>query len=115
MALTKAQIRDRAAEMLGYNPIRQPLESNIATRIEQAYDEVYAMLKNEGVAIWASTASVPNEIVPYMIVLVANGSLSLGVSAERYQLIKGELPNALPMIRKYTAPHYASQEDAKDY
>jgi hypothetical protein len=115
MALTKAQIRDRAGEALGFNPIRQSLESNVATRIEQSYDEVYAMLKEEGLATWASTGSVPNEIVPYVVNLVADGCISLGASAEKIQVIKSEKQLAMPMIRRYVTPAYQSQEDQKDY
>lgn len=115
MSLTKAQVRDRASELLGFNPIRQPLDSNIASRIEQSYDIVYALLKNEGVAVWASTEGVPDEVAPFVIDLVAFDSLSLGTSSERIQIISAKLPAALPSIRKYTTPHYQSQEDEKDY
>ncbi len=115
MAFTKAQIRDRASEMLGFNPTRQTLESNISTRIEESYDEVYEMLKDDGLAIWASTGSVPTVLVPFVSALVAQGCISLGTSNERIQLVESKAATAKKMIMRYTTPHYQSQEDAKDY
>ena len=115
MALTKQQIRDRSAEMLGFNPIRQPLESNIASRIEQAYDEIYEILKEEGLAIWGSSGNVPNKLAPFVIYLVAQNCISLGTTPERISIINIGAQEATSNIRRYVTPDYASQEEAKDY
>lgn len=100
--------------MLGFNPVRQPLESNIAMRIEQSYDIIYAKLKSEGLAIWASTGQVPSEVADNVSALVAYDSISLGTSKERTSVIAAKYSDAMPMIRKFVAPHYQSQRDA-DY
>lgn len=85
MALTKAQIRDRVAnDYLGILQLGQSLQSQDATRIEQAYDEIYEYLKTKQLASWASTGSVPNDLVPYVTSLVAkNCYMTYGVSNDR--------------------------------
>ena len=117
MPQTKAEVRDRAANDLGVLPLNgDALQSQHVTRIEQAYDEVYEDLKDEGLAIWASTASVPNNIVPHMAALVANNCLgSYAVSESRYVRIKNEASFAKREIRRLTAPDYVSQDEPTDY
>ena len=116
MSKTKAEIRDRAGNDLGILPLNGSLQSQDVTRIESAYDEIYAQLKKDGVAVWASTANVPNELVPYVVALVADDCLNTyGVSEARYIRIKSEALNAKREISKYTATDYESQDGATDY
>lgn len=113
---TAAEIRDRAASDLGMLMIGQSLQAQDATRITSGYTEVYAALKKEGLATWASTAAVPDELVPYVVALVADNCLNTyGVSTERYNRIKLIVASALREIRKLVAPDYASSDDAVDY
>ena len=113
---TKAQVRDRAAADLGILRLNQSLQSQDTTRIEAAYDEVYAQLKKDGLAVWASTAAVPDEITPHMAALVADNCLgTYGVSPERFQRIKSASLGAKREIRALVAPDYVSQDEATDY
>jgi len=113
---TKAEIRDRAANDLGILQLGQVLQSQDKTRIEAGYDEVYAQLKKDGFATWASTASVPNELTPHVAALVAdNCSGVYGLSPARFERVKLSAINGDREIRKFATADYVSQEDATDY
>lgn len=113
---TKAEIRDRVANDLGILPLNQSLQDEHVTRIETGYDEVYARLRKGGLAKWASDASVPDELTPYVITLVADNCLATyAVSTETYQRIKldaglnGE--TAMDKIRELITTDYDLPED----
>ena len=73
MPLTKNEIRDRvASDYLGILELGQSLEHKDSVRILQGIDEVYEYLKTKGLATWASTGSVPDDLVPFFNSLVAN-------------------------------------------
>lgn len=116
MALTKTQIVERAAYELGILRLNQSLQSQDQTRLEQAYDEVYADLKEDGVATWASTASVPTDVVPHIVAMVAfNAVDTYGVSNDRYQRIAGKASVAKKKIDSLQVPAYVSQEEPTDF
>lgn len=117
MALTSSQIRDRAATELGILALDQALQSQDASRITQAYNEVYAQLKQNGLATWASDGSVPDELCPHVIALVAFNCLdTYSVSNDRYTRITNEAAVARREIRSLIQPNNQwSQEDPKDY
>ena len=117
---TRNEVRDRAANDLGLLMLGQSLQAQDSTRILAGYDEVYASLKKDGLATWASTAEVPDEVVPYMVTLVAHNCLNVyGVSVERYNRImllagtNGEV--ARGEIRRLVKPDYVSMDDPTDY
>lgn len=88
---TKAQVRQRVGEDLAIVPIGQALENQDQTRIDAAYDEIYARLKKKGLAIWASTAEVPTELVPSFCLMIEEKLLtSYSVPESRYVRIKGD-------------------------
>lgn len=121
MSKTKAEIIKRvASDYLGILRLGQPLQAQDDTRISSAYDEVYEQLKDEGLATWASTASVPAAIVPFVVGLVAQqcqGTYSLSLPRQSLILqvtgIDGD--NAKSRIRKLASASYASQEEAVDF
>jgi hypothetical protein len=113
---TKAEVRNRAANDLGLLRLNQDLQAQDVTRIESGYDEIYAQLKKEGLATWATTAEVPDELVPHVVALVADNCLSTyGVSVERFNRIKTSSIPAMREIRRLNAPHYPSQDEPTDY
>jgi len=117
MALTKAEIRDRVAtDYLGILQLNQSLQDQDKTRIEQGYDEVYEYLKTKGLATWASTASVSNDVAPYMIIMVAeNCRTTYGLSKEREARIIGKFVNAENNIRELVSLDQPLQEDPRNY
>lgn len=116
MALTAAEIRDRAAVELGLMQLNQSLQDQDRLRIEQGYAEVYADLEEEECAIWAFANSVPNSVSFWVIALVAYNCLgTYGVSEQRYNRIVSNAVIALNKIKKHTANAYVSQEGAVDF
>lgn len=113
---TKAELRDRAANDLGLLRLGQSLQAQDTTRIESAFDEVYADLKTDGLNVWASTASCPVELVPHVVALIADNCLNTyGVSPARYQRIKIASGNAKREMRRLITLGHESVEDATDY
>jgi hypothetical protein len=116
LSATRLETVDRAANDLGVLRLGQSLQSADQTRINQAYDEVYAQLKEEGLATWTSTAAVPNEIVPHMAALICRQCTeTYSLSNDRYQRLAVKWDRAMPEIRKLTAPAYESFQEAVDY
>jgi len=116
MSLTPNEIRDRAANDLGLLRLGQSLQAQDDSRISQAYNETYAELKEEGLATWASTASVPDQYAPHVISLVAYNCLdTYAVSLERYNRVllkagaNGEL--AKQNIRKLFNTNFETLKD----
>ena len=68
---TKTQIRNKALRELGVLRLSQDPQDQDKVELEAAYDEVYAELKEEGLATWAATGEVPSKIVPYVVAWVA--------------------------------------------
>lgn len=117
---TKAETRDRAATLLGRLKIGQALQHQDKVRIEAAYDEVYEDLKDEGLAIWATTASVPAAVVPHVAALMAWNCLDdYGVSDSRYQRILNKVgrrgETAKSEIRRLVTPEYESLDEPTAY
>lgn len=117
MAKTKAQVRDRVgSDYLGILRLGQDLQPQDDTRISDAFDEVYEQLKKDGLATWASTASVPAAIVPHMVVLIAQQcqatySLSLPRQALILQDAGANGEGAKKEIRKLASQDYSSQDE----
>jgi len=106
---TKAEVRDRAANDLGLLRLGQSLQSQDATRIESAYDEVYQDLVDQGVATWTSTGAIPTKVVPHVAALVADNCLNTySVADSRYARIKASSANAFREIRRLVTAHYVS-------
>lgn len=113
---TKAELRDRAANDLGILRLGQSLQDQDKVRIEKAYDEVYAQLKEDGLATWASTGESPDFLTPHIASMMADNCLGVySVSDKRYQRIKLAEANAKREIRKFATADYVSQEEAVDY
>jgi hypothetical protein len=116
MSLTKAQIRDRVANDLGILALGQSLQSQDVHRIEQAYNEVYDDLKENGLAIWALTDVVPDKVVPHIVALIAFNCLNTyGVSNDRYIRIKANYDIAEKKIRELVSSEYVPMEEPTDY
>lgn len=121
MAKSKQQVRNRAgSDYLGILRLGQTLQPQDDDRISDAYNEVYEQLKKDGLATWASTASVPAAIVPHMVVLVAQqcqGTYSISQPRQLHILrdagLNGE--NAKDEIRKIASQDFASQDEPVDF
>lgn len=117
---TKAEVRNQALQMLGVLRIGQSPQDQDKTQIETAYDEVYLDLKKEGLATWAATGDVPDEITPYMAGLVAlSRNATYAISTERYQrivnLVGVDGERGKREIRRLATPKFESLEEPTDY
>lgn len=117
---TKAEVRNQALQLLGVLRIGQSATAQDTTEIETAYDEIYLDLKKEGLATWAATGEVPDELSPYVSGLVAlSRNVTYGISQERYQrliLTTGPDGNmAKREIRRLTTPKAESLEEPTDF
>lgn len=113
---TKAEVRNYTLQELGVLQLGQSAQSQDATEIETAYDEVYADLKSEGLAVWASTGSVPAKLVPHMVALVAySRANTYGISNDRYMRIAAKAGTAKSEIRRLVQPDYESLTEPTDY
>ena len=85
---TKAEAVQLTAEFMRIVPVGQGLQSQHDARIQDSYDWTYSRLENRGLAVWASTGSMPTEVTPHFVALMAlRASEYHGVSQEVYQKI----------------------------
>lgn len=117
---SKAEAKQLAGELLKIVPINQAMQSQDDTRMGEAYDQVYADLREEGLATWATSGEMNDEITPHFIALMAYNKLdSYPTSDSLYQRIlrragfNGE--NAKREIRKLITPAYESLDEPTDY
>lgn len=117
---SKTEAKQLAGELLRIVPINQTMQSHLDVRMGEAYDEVYAMLQVKGLAIWASSAEMPDEITPHFVALMAYNKMDLiGISNALYQRIlfktgdEGE--KSIGAIRNLVNASYTSQEEPTDY
>lgn len=85
---TAAELRDRAATMLGILGEGETLPSYEAADLTQSYAEVYAALDVKGHVTWDYDEDIPDEYVPHVAALVARGRVDdYGVPNDRYTRI----------------------------
>lgn len=112
--LTVSQIVARAARELGKNPVGQPVNGAVSSDLTQAYNEVWKMLHRKNLVTWGKTEKVPEEYCNPIVFLVANARLS-GVSADRYQRIKLEASQSVPLIKTIKDGVYVNPHGVEDY
>jgi len=117
---TKAEILQRVGEDLGIVPVGQSLESQDDARIDVAYSEAYARVKESGLASWAFSGEVPDTIVPYFCLLIEEKLLiSYSVPESRALRIKtsagddGDL--AMLKLSELVIQEYTSTDDVQDF
>ena len=70
---TIAQIRERAATMLGIYGEGETMPSYMVNDMAESYNEVYAQLSRKKALSWGPGENVPPEYVPHIVSLVAFG------------------------------------------
>ena len=117
MAVTRAGIADRALRRCGVLPFGQSADANRTAAALQAYDEVYAYLKELEIVDWTSTGSVPDQYVFPVVALTAlNLCDDISVPSERYQRIRLDDGQAEATIRRvYTPAYQRDNTKAEDF
>ena len=113
---TKAEVRLRALRELGIVQVNQAAPPHHDSEMKDSYDEVYAAIKEQGLATWTSTAAIPDEVTPHVVALVAiNRADTYGISNERFQRLAGKAAGAMVGIRSLVNPPFESLDSPKDY
>ena len=116
---TREAIRDRVGNDLGILPFNQSLPPEHATRVDSAYEEVFADLKQRGLALWAyEDGDVPAEYVPHVVALTAMNCIKSGsyaVPIDRYDRIRLAAKEALPEIRSIIGGRFLTRDCPRDY
>lgn len=113
---TVAAVYDGALEMLGVLSLGQTIGANDSARMARAYNQVFADIKVEGIATWASDGTVPDEMVPHVESLMAeNASETYSIPSERLQRIMSKSKVAMREIRRLSTPKYESLDNPKDF
>jgi hypothetical protein len=73
---TPAQIRNRAATMLGILGEGETLPSYESNDLTNSYNEVFAQLLAKNMTVWDLADDVPDEFVPHVVALVAAGRMN---------------------------------------
>lgn len=115
---TLDDVRNTAAGLLGRHRIGQAINNDIKTRLDRAYTEVYADLKDKRLSVWSSAANttIPDGVSPHVSALMAFNAMSdIGVSAEREQRILMKYQMAMPAIKRYVTPDYESLQGPENF
>lgn len=111
MAVTRAEIANRALRRAGRLAYGQTATSLLTDAALQGYDEIYSFLFELGIVDWGSTSDVPNEYVPWIVALVAyNKADEWGISNDRFARIQADAAIAERQIRRAFENGYTSTE-----
>ena len=101
---TKAQIRDRAAVVLGIKGEGVLLASDEASDLDNSYSEVYAQLQKNNLPTWDEADDIPDEYAPHVVSLVAFGRIDdYPTPNDRYQRIALKASTAILEIKELRA------------
>ena len=104
--------------MLGKRRLGQAVNNDIKDRLDQSYDYVYAMLKDERIAIWSSAAGtvIPDAAAPHIAALMAFEALSdIGASQAHLQRILIKEEKALPALKRFAKADYESLSEPENF
>lgn len=113
---SKLTVKDGAGELLGVLPLGGTLDSKASTRLDKAYDEVFADLKKSGLDSWPTGGAFDDSIAPHVEALMAfNAMDTFFVPDARAQRIILRESKALREIRRLSIPDYESLDEVVDY
>lgn len=113
---TVAQVLDGTLRLLGVLELGKTINSTDETRMQEAYDTVFADLKNGGIATWAALGPVPDDMRPHLQSLMAIDAIDdFYVSDSRYQRIVNKSKIAKREMRRLGIPDYESLDEVVDY
>jgi hypothetical protein len=98
---TPAQIRNRAATMLGILGEGETLPSYESNDMTESYSEVYAQLSAKNMAVWDLADDVPAEYAPHVVSLVAAGRMDdYSIPNDKYSRIAATASQAYLEIKE---------------
>ncbi len=114
MAKTIAECRSRALRKLGKLALGQTPEADLATDMEDAYDQIYARLETKGMVTWSSTDAVPDEFVEDIVSLMAF-ERSEATPDSRYGRIAQDANRAFVNISATLSGKWNNPREYRDY
>lgn len=69
---TKAEVRNKALRKIRVIESGQTPETDAATDVDATYDELHAYLSKENAAYWDLDEDIPDEAVPFVVVILAS-------------------------------------------
>lgn len=114
MSKTKAEIRNRALQLLGELAIGATPTADLANDMEDVYDQVYARLESRGLVTWSSTDPVPDEFVEDIAAMMAFDRAE-GVPPERYSRIANAAATATQSISAVISGRWINRREYTDY
>lgn len=113
---TVAETKHKAGRLLACVRAGQSLRPEDDTLLQEAYLQVYGDLKTSGDATWASTAELPNEVMPHVAAWMAFLLIpDKGIAGERKALILDLYGIAKPEIKRLVTPAHETVEEPTDY
>lgn len=110
------EVKAQALRELGVLQVGQDADAQDDAEMEDAYNAVYEILKEEGLAVWASDGTIPNKIRDQVVALMAMSRTTIyPVSDKRYARIQAKAAAAIPSIKSLVNPPSATQDDPVDY
>lgn len=115
---TLADVKNRAAGLLGRKRLGQAIETSLDTRLDTAYDVVYDQLKQEALVTWSSASgtTIPNGVMSHLAALMAlDVTDEIAVSDARLGRIVMKAASAKAGIAEYVTPEYESTTEPEDF
>lgn len=120
---TKQEVKNRALEELGVKTIGQGAHNKDDTRIGTAYTEVYADLKKEGLAVWAEAGTIPDDVAPHLVNLMALNAINtykvspalFGRLTHGTNSVMQGISISKREIRPLTVPDHESLDEPKNF
>ena len=115
MAKTKTEIATLALQAIRAVEGDATPDANDLSTMEDAYDEVYAMLATKHLVSWSPTGSVPDAVVVPVMALTASYRLPLfKVPIEALQMVAGAASTAIGDITEALALDYVYEPIASE-
>jgi len=114
MPKSKAECRNRALIKTGKLAIGQTAEAQLAASMDDAYDQVYARLKNLGLVTWGPADDVPDEFVEDVVAIMAF-ERSEGIPDGRYMRLRDDASRALNGISMHVSGYYENPREVEDF
>jgi hypothetical protein len=109
-----AAIRNQALKKLGILATGQTAQAEVATDLDAAYTQVYAMLDSLSLTTWDFDEEVPDEFVIPVVHLVAGSRKDeYSVPNDRYARIKADEDKAVMTIKEMQASNVYKTPEAE--
>lgn len=109
MSKTRAELATLSLQMMRVVEGDATPDTNDQTLLEEAYDQVYAVLVRKHLVTWGPTDSIPDEAINPVAAMTASSRLSFfKVPPDTQQIILIEASNAIESLTEILSLDYVS-------